>query len=217
MTTSGPWHGIGNSKILDVSISTQVIADELRFKVWAIAPNGDVLFRRGVNLSCPTGTSWDHIVTNQPLISISASTNCGVWAIGRNGTAYRRTNISADNICGESWQIIDPPKGSMLKKISIGNAGIWAIDSQNQLVVRKEVNSSFREGTHWQILHNFVNDPPHEEEKVGFKSISVTDEVWAVSVSGYICKRSGLTAKNPAGTGWTLGISVSLKILFYFQ
>lgn len=209
LTTSGPWHEISNTKILDVSLCTQVTADETRIKIWAVATNGDVLFRRGVSQSCSSGTSWDHIVANQPLISISASPNNAVWAIGRNGSAYRRCQISVENVCGEAWQPVDPPKGSMLKKISAGNAGIWAIDSQNQLVVRKEVCSSFPEGSHWQVLQNIANDPPHEEEKIGFKSVTVTDEVWAVSVSGCLCKRSGVTAKNPAGTGWNLGVAVS--------
>lgn len=98
----------------------------------------------------------------------------------------------------------------MLKQISVGPIGIWAIDSQGQMLVRREVCDSFPEGSHWQILQNVPNDPPHEEGKIGFKSVSVTDtNVWAVSNSCYICRRSGVTPKNPAGTGWQLGISVS--------
>lgn len=56
------------------------------FKVWAIASNGDALYRRGVTKSSPAGSSWEHIVeNNQPLVSISISKSNGVWAIGRNG------------------------------------------------------------------------------------------------------------------------------------
>lgn len=97
-----------------------------------------------------------------------------------------------------------------MKQISVGLAGIWAIDSQGQLLVRREVCDSFPEGSHWQILQNVPNDPPHEEGKIGFKSVSVSDtDVWAVSNSNYVCKRSGVTPKNPAGSGWQLGINVS--------
>lgn len=56
------------------------------FGVWAVATNGDSLYRHGVKKSNPAGTSWEHIsVNNQPLVSISACKNAGVWAIGRNG------------------------------------------------------------------------------------------------------------------------------------
>lgn len=84
LTTSGPWHEIGNTKLLDVSLLYDENTDS--FKVWAIASNGDALYRRGVTKSNPSGTSWEHIVANnQPLVSISLSKATGVWAIGRNG------------------------------------------------------------------------------------------------------------------------------------
>lgn len=138
------------------------------------------------------------------------------------GAAYRRCGFSSENECGTYWKAIeDAPKGITLKQISVGLAGIWAIDSQGQLLVRREVCDSFPEGSHWQILQNVPNDPPHEEGKIGFKSVSVSDtDVWAVSISNYVCKRSGVTPKNPAGSGWQLGINVSfiwLNIFFYFN
>lgn len=128
------------------------------------------------------------------------------------GSAYRRCGFSSENECGTYWKAIeDAPKGTVLKQISVGALGIWAIDSQGQILVRREVCDSFPEGSHWQVLQNVPNDPPHEETKMGFRSVSVTDtEVWAVSNSSYVCKRSGVTLKNPAGTGWQLGVSVSI-------
>lgn len=84
LTTSGPWHEIGNTKIIDVSLLYDENTES--FKAWAIASNGDALYRRGVTKSNPAGTSWEHIVANnQPLVSISLSKVTGVWAIGRNG------------------------------------------------------------------------------------------------------------------------------------
>lgn len=56
------------------------------FKAWAIASNGDALYRRGVSKSSPAGSTWEHIVANnQPLVSISICKAAGVWAVGRNG------------------------------------------------------------------------------------------------------------------------------------
>lgn len=84
LTTSGPWHEIGNTKVIDVSLSYDENSE--MFKVWAIASNGDALYRRGVSKSSLSGSTWEHIVANnQPLVSISLSKTTGVWAIGRNG------------------------------------------------------------------------------------------------------------------------------------
>lgn len=101
----------------------------------------------------------------------------------------------------------------MLKEVAVGGLGIWAIDSQGQFLVRREVCDSFPDGSHWQILANIPNDPPHVDGNIGFRSVSVTSSgVWAVSNSNHICKRTGTTVKNPAGTGWKLGISASALV-----
>lgn len=213
LTTSGPWHEIGNTKLLDVSLFYDENADS--FKVWAIATNGDALYRRGVSKSTPAGTSWEHIhANNQPLISISVCKAIGVWAVGRNGSAYRRCGFSSENECGTYWKAIeDAPKGTLLKQISVGSLGIWAIDAQGQMLVRQEVCDSFPCGSHWKKFENVPNDPPHEEGKMGFRSVSVTaTDVWVVSNSCFVCRRSGITKKNPAGTGWQLGESVCIVI-----
>lgn len=102
LTTSGPWHEIGNTKLIDVSL----LYDENMetFKVWAIASNGDALYRRGVTKTCPSGTSWEHIANNHALVSISLSKATGVWAIGRNGLFPFIT--FADSIVGNSILLI---------------------------------------------------------------------------------------------------------------
>lgn len=70
--------------MIDVSLFYDENMD--MFKAWAIASNGDALYRRGVTKSSPAGSTWEHIVANnQPLTSISLSKATGVWAIGRNG------------------------------------------------------------------------------------------------------------------------------------
>lgn len=208
LVTSGPWYEVGNTKIIDISLQSSGQLDEGNISIWAIATNGDALYRHCVTQSTPAGSTWEHIVANQPLISIDCSVDSVVWAIGRNGCAFRRCGITVDNPKGETWQMIEPPKGSTLKQISVGELGIWIIDSTGQLGVRREVSESFPDGSHWQVLPNIPNDPPNEEAKMGFRCISVGDEVWAVSNSGVLCKRFGVTPKNLSGTGWNFGISV---------
>lgn len=84
LTTSGPWHEIGNAKLVDVAIYYDENSDA--FKIWGVAATGDALYRRGVSKQNPAGTSWEHIfANNQPMVSISVSKHNGVWAIGRNG------------------------------------------------------------------------------------------------------------------------------------
>lgn len=41
---------------------------------------------------------------------------------------------------------------------------------------------------------------------IGYKCVSVSKIVMAISNSGYICKRNGITRDNRCGTGWDIGI-----------
>lgn len=208
LIVSGPWQAIGNTKIADIGMQPLCTTGERILNVWAIATNGDALIRRGVTVDSPGGQSWDHVASNEQLVAISCMQDDSVWAIAKNGCALRRNGITADNPQGTTWTTIDAPKGSTLKKISVGAAGVWAIDLNGQVCVRVDVCKQMPEGQHWQVLSNVLNDPPHEDGKVGFRSVSVGDAVWAVSLSGHVCKRSGVSGNSPAGTGWIIGLKV---------
>lgn len=212
LTSSGPWHELGNSKIVDVSLQSQdANLIDSPITVWAVAANGDALMRRGVSQSSPFGVSWEHITSDHSLLSISCADNGKVWVVGKNGAAYFRYGISTENPQGDAWQQVESPNGVLFKQISAGSMGVWALDSVGCLAVRREISATFPEGSHWQVLPNIPNDPPHTEGTVGFKAISVGDEVWAISNSGFVCRRCGITKEQPAGTGWNLGINVSWK------
>lgn len=216
LSSSGPWHELGNSKICDVSI--QQNDGDGTISIWAIAGNGDGLLRRGVTSLTPFGVSWDHIASDKPLVSISCAPDHKVWAIGKNGSAFYRYGISCENPHGTAWQPIEPPNGVSFKQICAGTLGVWSLDNNGRLAVRREISNTFPEGSHWQIIPNVPNDPPHSEGTIGFKAITVGTEVWAISNSGYVCKRCGITSDNPAGTGWNLGIPVSCWLcLFYYK
>lgn len=213
LTTSGPWQEVGTSKVVDISIrTTNLPSGELKTIIWALAVKGDVLIRKGISETSPNGTGWDHVSGEYPFVSITCGSNGKIWAVGRNGNAYYRCGVSGENPSGENWQVLTAPAGVQFKQISAGKAGVWAVDETGRLIVRKEISSTFPEGSHWQVLTNVPNDPPHGEgsNMVGFKCVSVADQVWAISNTGFVCKRSGVTLLNPAGTGWNLGIAVSL-------
>lgn len=188
LSSSGPWQELSHSKILDAAL--QVLDDDvdsahnvedMPVAAWAIASNGDVLIRHGVTTLNPRGDTWEHIVSDQPLVGISVSPTGQVWAVARNGMIFFRFGINKLNPCGDAWQQVEAPSGVTFKAISVGRAGIWALDNQQRLAVRKEITRTFPEGSHWQFLPNAPNVPPHTETHCGFRSVSVGKEVWAIS------------------------------------
>jgi tectonin beta-propeller repeat-containing protein 1 len=206
LNIKGPWQEVGNTRVVDISLQSFEDTLDAPVTAWAVSSQGDVLIRKNVSQSNMTGTAWDHVPCDQQLVSITCSCDNKVWAIGKSGVAYYRFGISKEKPYGESWQTLESPSGVVFKQISAGKAGVWALDSTGRLAVRKEINLSFPEGTHWQLLVNVASDPPHYEGCVGFKCVSVGKEVFATSNSGYVCKRVGITSKDPAGSGWNLGI-----------
>lgn len=95
--------------------------------------------------------SWEHVTSDQQMISISSAPG-QVWTIGKSGTAFWRLAITSSNPLGDAWETVESPKGTTLKQISIGNQGVWALDANGRLSVRKEVTPVFPEGSHWQTL-----------------------------------------------------------------
>lgn len=206
LNTRGPWQEVGQTRIIDVALQSFKGSEEIR--AWAVSSAGDVLLRKNVTAATPAGNSWDHVPCDVAILSISCSTNNRVWAVAKNGAILYRSGVTLDNPIGETWQRIEAPSNVHFKHISVGSLGVWALDTSGRLGVRREISSAHPEGTHWQLIPNVVNDAPNFEGdgNIGFKCVSVGDVVMVVSNSGYICKRDGVTADNPIGTGWTLGI-----------
>lgn len=113
---SGPWQELSQTKILDVAICVQKEIDNSikdddgdkslqqnhpQIIAWAIATNGEVLLRHGITLSNPRGDNWEHVSSDQPLISIDMSSKGDVWAVGRNGLIFYRQGITKENLIGQ--------------------------------------------------------------------------------------------------------------------
>lgn len=213
LNSRGPWQEVGQTKIADVALQSLPDSSE-QIIVWAISSAGDVLFRKNVTIATPAGNSWEHVPCDVSLAGITCSSgDLKVWAVGKNGAVFYRLGITKEKPMGEKWKQIEAPSNVHFKQISAGAMGVWALDSTGRLAVRREISSAFPEGKHWQLIPNVVNDPPHFEgegkdtSSIGFKCIAVGDVVMAISNSGYICLRNGITKyKDPAGSGWTLGI-----------
>jgi len=158
VSTSGPWQELGNIKLLDVSLqASDPCSIDRSVDVWAVAANGDAVYRRGVSSSCPTGTLWEHVPSDQ-LASISCGPDKRVWAVGKNGSACWRLGITSSDPIGKVWETVEPPTGKTLKYISVGCCAVWGLDSVGQLSVRREITPVFPEGTHWQTVATTASD-----------------------------------------------------------
>lgn len=99
------------------------------------------------------GHVWEHVTADQNLSSISCGPFNQVWATSKKGCAYYRLGVSEDKLEGEKWMCVEPPNsGSQLKQISVNKLGVWAVDHQGRIHVRKEITSTFPEGSHWQTI-----------------------------------------------------------------
>ncbi|XP_072376481.1 tectonin beta-propeller repeat-containing protein [Diabrotica undecimpunctata] len=208
VATTGPWQELGHTKILDVSLEPVGDFVDSVVAAWALATGGQAVIRVGVSKSNPAGHVWEHVNTDQPLTSISCGPFKQVWAVGRKGCAYYRFGITEEKLEGEKWICVEAPKGGQLKQISVSSIGVWAVDHQERIHVRKEITPTFPEGTHWQTI---VADPPilsSASDTTGFKHVSVShNQVWATTNAGIIVRREGICAANPAGSGWDIGIA----------
>ncbi|CAH1183527.1 unnamed protein product [Phaedon cochleariae] len=207
IATTGPWQELGHTKLLEVSLEAVNDSVDSMVSVWGLASGGHAIVRVGVSRSNPLGHVWDHVNADQPLTSLSCGPFRQVWAVGKKGCAYCRAGITEEKLEGERWTSVEAPQGSQLKQISVNGAGVWAVDLQGRLHVRREITQTFPEGTHWQTV---VADPPvlnSAPNTTGFKSVSVgNSQVWAVTDGGVILRREGICPKNPAGSGWDIGI-----------
>ncbi|BES95319.1 DysFN [Nesidiocoris tenuis] len=200
LTTSGPWIGVGHSRVIDISLQDSTSLDVVC--VWAVSTKGDALFRQGVTKANPSGTGWEHIPCSEQLETISCGCCNQVWASTKNGSSYWRYGISTSNPKGELWELIEPPKNALIKKVSVGRWAVWALDDKGKIYVRREVTPVFPEGTHWQLISTDDSDT--------FKDISASgDEVWAITMQRALVRRLGVSCENPAGFSWIRAVSAN--------
>ena len=113
--------------------------------MWAVAANGDVLYREKVRPSCPEGAAWIHVPSDVVFQAVSAGEGGKVWAVGKDGNAYYRHGVSEVAPTGQTWLQVHRPGGNgseegKLKAISVGGPGmVWAVDVANRLHLRLEV------------------------------------------------------------------------------
>ena len=211
LTTSGPWSLVGNTKLLDLSLSIQPSSDgggESSVVCWAVATNGEALYRVGVTRETPAGLAWSHVRSDVMFQSVSLGSDGEVWLVSEQGHAVWRQGVSLSCPAGQAWvQLPSPDSTTRLKSIEAGRAGVFALDVNNKLWLRAGRAPQYPEGTSWLAVCG------------GVRSLSLghgTPDLWAVleeveGVSGVLARRSGVTPASPAGQDWDVCIGGGWK------
>ncbi|XP_036597297.1 tectonin beta-propeller repeat-containing protein 1 isoform X1 [Trichosurus vulpecula] len=206
LVTSGPWLEVAPISLGDVSIipgCEEGSKDSIA--LWAISDKGDVLCRLGVSELNPAGSSWLHVGTDQPFISVSVGAFYQVWAVARDGSAFYRGSVSPKQPAGDCWYHIPSPPKQKLKQVSVGQTSVYALDENGNLWYRQGITPSYPQGSSWDHVSNNVR-------KV---SVGPLDQVWVIankvqgshSLScGTVCHRTGVQPREPKGQGWDYGI-----------
>uniref|UniRef100_A0A8C5Q5D9 Tectonin beta-propeller repeat-containing protein 1 n=1 Tax=Leptobrachium leishanense TaxID=445787 RepID=A0A8C5Q5D9_9ANUR len=209
IVTNGPWREVPPISLWDLSISSSrgTVNDD-SIALWAISNKGDVLCRLGATKQCPEGTSWLHVGTDQPFISVSVGGFHQVWTIARDGSAFYRGSVSINHPAGDCWYHIPSPKKQKLRQVSVGQTSVLAVDENNNLWYRQGITPSYPQGSSWQHVSNNIRSV----------SLGPLDQVWVIadkvqgshSLScGTVCHRLGVQPMEPKGHTWDYGIGVS--------
>ncbi|XP_025938911.1 tectonin beta-propeller repeat-containing protein 1 isoform X2 [Apteryx rowi] len=151
------------------------------------------------------GTSWLHVGTDQPFISISIGAFYQVWAIARDGSAFYRGSVSPKKPAGDCWYHIPSPQKQKLKQVSVGRTSVFVLDKNGNLWYRQGITPSYPQGSTWDHVSNNIRK----------MSVGPLDQVWVIadkvqgshSLScGTVCHRTGVQPMEPKGLAWDYGI-----------
>ncbi|XP_043945647.1 tectonin beta-propeller repeat-containing protein 1 [Protopterus annectens] len=206
LTTTGPWLEVPPILLWDISLIPSISApQDGHVAVWGISNKGDVLCRIGVTKQNPSGTSWLHVGTDQPFVSVSIGVFYQVWAIARDGSAFYRGSVTSENPAGDCWYHILSPLKQKLKQLSVGRTTVCAVDESCNLWFRQGITPSYPQGSSWE----------HISTNVRKVSVGPLDQIWIIadkvqgshSLScGTVCHRTGVNPLEPKGHSWDYGI-----------
>ena len=207
--TSGPWSAIGNTKLLDISLapysSQDNSSDGAGVQVWAVATNGEALYRVGVTRDTPAGVAWSHVRSDVLYQSVSIGCDGSVWLVSSEGHVHWRQGVSRQCPSGQGWvQLASPSSGVRLRSVECGRSGLWAVDTNNKLWLRQSVSAQYPEGVGWAAVCEDV------------RSVSTGDngDLWAVldtGGGGVVARRAGVTPSTPGGSDWEVGVGTGWK------
>uniref|UniRef100_A0A8C4TG14 Fish-egg lectin-like n=1 Tax=Erpetoichthys calabaricus TaxID=27687 RepID=A0A8C4TG14_ERPCA len=108
-----------------------------------------------------------------------------IYCMGRNGAMGISSNQSP-----APWEYLP---GSLMY-YSCGPVSCWGVNFANQIFIKKGVTPTTCTGSIWW---------QHIPGSLIMIEVSVDGSVYGVNSQGNVYRRDGITARNPAGTGWT--------------
>ncbi|KAH9365168.1 hypothetical protein HPB48_008959 [Haemaphysalis longicornis] len=161
LSTTGPWAEVEPMPLRDVSLALDARAGSVGdggVAVWAVASDGEAVYRKDVTPDCPQGKAWLHVPAEQQFEAITVGARHRVWAIGQDGWAYVRNSISADRPTGAGWFMWSLRWWApALTQISAGDSTVCASDDMGKLWRRADVLDEYPEGTAWVFVSDHVH------------------------------------------------------------
>ena len=117
--------------------------------------------REGINLlTNPEGRSWKKVDTPQGCepCQVSVSSRGVIWILSWNGQLLARNGVTWDCETGTSWYEVPPPfQNISFSHISVGPTAAWAVTRENEVWLRKGLDSSSIVGTSWMAMVGQMN------------------------------------------------------------
>lgn len=139
--------------------------------IWATEKDGNLLCSV-INKAYPTSIKWRNLSDNiLKFKNVTVGTNLTLFAVDFDGRVHIRLRVNAsNNFCGTSWSLLETQQKVKMKHISAGHMTLWAVSDDNVLYFRKDITSTFPEGTEWlhvsdKIEYVCVNS----KNQVGFR------------------------------------------------
>ncbi|XP_065639868.1 cubilin isoform X2 [Hydra vulgaris] len=116
-------------------------------EIIAISKDGEVLSRQEITDYNPFGESWKLIENGYSDVSVSFY---GYWLIDKKGNIYFSTYIPSSNLLKKL--LTNKIEGNFLKVVSGFGGNVWALNNQNEIFRRLNVNSLNPSGVSWEKI-----------------------------------------------------------------
>nr|AMZ02451.1 perivitellin-2 31 kDa subunit [Littorina littorea] len=195
-TFGTPGHfGSGWTQV-DGSLKDLDVGDDV---VWGITLEGNLACRKGIHEATPTGESWSTLNTKARDVAISPKGH--LVGITQRGQMFFRAGLSSK--CSKMGEWFTSTGSSLtLTQISIGEAGIWAVDVADKIYYRPgSMGDKGNIGTEWkQVSGSLVTLGVGKDFVIG---VNKNDDIW---------RRDGVTKCTPGGTNW-VKLTGALKVV----
>lgn len=169
--------------------------------VWVLS-KGQIWSRQGISPALPQGYSWEYIELGthmQEFVTHLAIGEKVAWAVDKAGRVHFRFGIhprEPGTGMSPAWIEVDdqsePPLLFRSIVVSCDDWLVWGIDEHNFAYVRRGVTANYPVGTTWE----------HVAGQQVKKIVASCGKVFALSPSGDLLCRQGITERNPAGNYW---------------